>query len=35
MSVDAIVTTFIVSHAEDHAAQIAATLEALHASPRP
>jgi uncharacterized damage-inducible protein DinB len=35
MSVETIVTTFIVSHAEDHAAQIAATLEALHASPRP
>jgi uncharacterized damage-inducible protein DinB len=34
MSVESIVTTFIVAHAEEHAAQITATLEALQASPR-
>lgn len=34
MSVDDMVDTFLVSHAEEHASQIAATLRALQASPR-
>jgi hypothetical protein len=34
VSVEALVDTFLVRHAEEHTAQIAATLQALHASPR-
>jgi uncharacterized damage-inducible protein DinB len=35
MSVEAIVDQFIVHHAEEHAAQVAATLEAVQATRRP
>jgi uncharacterized damage-inducible protein DinB len=35
MSVEAIVDAFIVQHAEEHAEQIARTLQGLHTSPRP
>jgi hypothetical protein len=33
VSIEDLVNTFLVRHAEEHAAQIAATLQALHASP--